>query len=1751
MIEAISTPSFLQNEERIKDEIRKKMHMEIVKLLQARRPHATETWTMKLPDMATRLEDALYQKAKNVIDYSDKSTLKERLQDLARNMAQIKTTPIPSSVHVENISIASVDEREGGEEADMKKDISMSSSNENDISESMPLEMPKSIPESGAIKMPESLAIKMPESLAMEMPESLAMEMPKPIAMEMPDSLAMEMPESLAMEMPKPIAMEMPKPIAMEMPESLAMEMPESLAMEMPESLAMEMPKSLAIEMPKSLAIEMPKSLAMEMPESLAMEMPKSLAMEMPKSLAMEMPESLAMAMPESLKGSEVASSSTPLQMPETMIKMPDSIKLPPKVKSKSAVKQDPQSSSAMVMEMPESLKISEGLPSSEGLSMPESLKMPTEVGNTETALAMPVVKKEASPKPGIKPESNGNVQENQPTVEQRQHVLRQQQQRLLLLRHASKCPSEVGMCQATPHCAAMKTLWHHIAGCKEQQCKVSHCTSSRYVLNHYHRCKNVQCDVCGPVREAIQKNNGQSSTVRTSVAVTGAAVSSAPPQATYAPPNGTANHAAHAAQLKARQIQIYQSKAMTLSAQELMQQTNLLRQATQTAMKDVELSMQHLQEAVHQMNTATLENKEIKTAQAYKCKEQTMQYKQRAAGIQTQFQAYCMVARNMQQTSQVKAQQAQHAHQQASLAMQQQLQIQMQSQKSLQMSSQSKAAVVSTPMLMTTALSMPPELSNMSAELSQTTTSTSQSSSSSSTALPQTSSPKENPRKRPKIKQEKKVVKIEKVKSPPVPDKTGPVALAEGTSILPQLSNEQLESHLSSLRRTVTNTESPVSLKSIFSPVLKKLLDHEHGWVFKEPVNPTLLDIPDYFTIVTFPMDLGTIRKKLEANYYKQAEDFAYHVRLTFENAILYNEEHSEVYQLARDLLNTFNKEYSEIQAVIEKEELAFRERPDACRLCAASRFVFEPAVFYCNGPCGVRIRRNSYYFSSPCNKAHWCSTCYQDLSEEESFQAGDKTILKTQLAKKKNDEVNEESWVQCDHCNKWVHQICALFNGRSSAVEEDDEKKETSVPFHCPICLLELRRNEPKKFPIAEKTLSAIDLPTTKMSEYIEERVHAALAAKRASDAEARKCPIEEVPTAEGIVIRQLSNIERQLHVREKMFERYEDSHSFPAEFKFKSKFLGMFQTIDGIPTFIFGMYVHEFDEKEPEPNARRVYISYLDSVQFFAPKHLRTIVYHEILIAYLAFVKARGFHTAHIWACPPLKGDDYILYCHPEDQKTPKSERLRAWYLNMLAEAQKQGIVLEIQNMFAEYWRDDNYANVLPYFEGDYWVGVAEEFAKDIENEVKEGTSGKKGKKGKKRKIIKSNSGSKRRKVEGGSVGLSQVSDPMMIKFGTAIEPMKDDFLVVKLQPYCTLCRKSILAGTRYMDENTATSHGLNPEKVEYSLCENCYTTMKSKSKREQYPVGKEKVVALTAVQVTDVPAKCIDADEIMESEFFDTRQLFLSLCQTNHYQFDQLRRAKHTSLMTLYHLHNPAAPAYVYVCNHCQKDITSGHRWHCETCSDFDVCDNCHKNKKHEHPLAAIAVQKIAESKEDAAKNRKAQAERARSIQLHMQLLVHASGCNGTTCPSANCAKMKALLKHGASCQVRAAGGCPICRRVWALLQVHARQCRTPKCAVPRCKDLKEHMRRLQRQQEQMDDRRRHAFTDAYQQQSSSSSSSVPASSSSSDVRPSLPPPSVEPVTPSPTSRLGKGSKKQKRKQDKSFLAGASSKKKKKE
>ena len=142
------------------------------------------------------------------------------------------------------------------------------------------------------------------------------------------------------------------------------------------------------------------------------------------------------------------------------------------------------------------------------------------------------------------------------------------------------------------------------------------------------------------------------------------------------------------------------------------------------------------------------------------------------------------------------------------------------------------------------------------------------------------------------------------------------------------------------------------------------------------------------------------------------------------------------------------------------------------------------------------------------------------------------------------------------------------------------------------------------------------------------------------------------------------------------------------------------------------------------------------------------------------------------------------------------------------------------------------------------------------------------------------------------------------------------MKDDFIVAKLRPVCKTCKETI-----------ATEVWCAAVEKPYCLCNECYEARQLKTKASERVVFKKTHEALGAIDDPDTKTeKSIDD--------FDTRQAFLQLCQLNHYQYDFLRRAKHSSMMVLYHLHNPDAPNFVSQCQYCHQDITSGIRWNCK-------------------------------------------------------------------------------------------------------------------------------------------------------------------------------------------------------------------------
>lgn len=202
-----------------------------------------------------------------------------------------------------------------------------------------------------------------------------------------------------------------------------------------------------------------------------------------------------------------------------------------------------------------------------------------------------------------------------------------------------------------------------------------------------------------------------------------------------------------------------------------------------------------------------------------------------------------------------------------------------------------------------------------------------------------------------------------------------------------------------------------------------------------------------------------------------------------------------------------------------------------DICVLCNSQRRLFEPTVLYCNGVCGMqKIRRNSYYYTagSKSNASQWCLNCYGLLKDDETIMLDDGTeVRKKDLHKLKNDSMPEEAWVQCDTCDSWVHQICALFNGR---------KNKSAASYSCPKCDL-AKLSVPGSRLAAKPLKVAADLPHCKMSLAIEKGLENHLEKAYMQRAVDTDVPLEKVEKVEGITVRVISNMEKTHVVRDEV--------------------------------------------------------------------------------------------------------------------------------------------------------------------------------------------------------------------------------------------------------------------------------------------------------------------------------------------------------------------------------------------------------------------------------------------------------------------------------------------------------------------------------------------------------------------------------------------------------------------------------------
>ncbi|PPS06982.1 hypothetical protein GOBAR_AA13657 [Gossypium barbadense] len=99
-------------------------------------------------------------------------------------------------------------------------------------------------------------------------------------------------------------------------------------------------------------------------------------------------------------------------------------------------------------------------------------------------------------------------------------------------------------------------------------------------------------------------------------------------------------------------------------------------------------------------------------------------------------------------------------------------------------------------------------------------------------------------------------------------------------------------------------------------SNLLGKLMKHKFGWVFNKPVDVKGLGLHDYYTIVKHPMDLGTVKTRLKQELVQVTYEFAEDVRLTFNNAMLYNPKGQDVHFMLEKLLEIFEENWAAIES-------------------------------------------------------------------------------------------------------------------------------------------------------------------------------------------------------------------------------------------------------------------------------------------------------------------------------------------------------------------------------------------------------------------------------------------------------------------------------------------------------------------------------------------------------------------------------------------------------------------------------------------------------------------------------------------------------------------------------------------------------------------------------------------------------------------------------------------------------------------
>lgn len=147
--------------------------------------------------------------------------------------------------------------------------------------------------------------------------------------------------------------------------------------------------------------------------------------------------------------------------------------------------------------------------------------------------------------------------------------------------------------------------------------------------------------------------------------------------------------------------------------------------------------------------------------------------------------------------------------------------------------------------------------------------------------------------------------------------------------------------------------------LNFIFN-VVNEILKQKVSEPFREPVDAKTLKLPDYHKIIKQPMDLGTIKKRLENQYYWSSQEAIEDFETVFVNCITYNQPDDQVVKMVHTLKKRFDNKIGKMPKVEVELDESLEQKTDLNNTPKQNTVSVAPFATYLEDPKGNKTAKS-----------------------------------------------------------------------------------------------------------------------------------------------------------------------------------------------------------------------------------------------------------------------------------------------------------------------------------------------------------------------------------------------------------------------------------------------------------------------------------------------------------------------------------------------------------------------------------------------------------------------------------------------------------------------------------------------------------------------------------------------------------------------------------------------------------------------